>query len=224
MPPQSTPAQPSAAPPPPTQTTTGPVVADGTPAPQAVVGSPKEIYQGLREKREVLMNQKDRLQNERQELQQQLRQGPASDADRAGLEQQLAQVDQRIAQVSLAIEEANVEVAAAAAVPGALARDPRPDPWVNGPPEELVAIGMSLMAVLLFPICLAWARRLWKKAAVVSAVPPELTDRIGQMERNLDAVAVEIERIGEGQRFVTQLLAQRSEPKREALPEPRRES
>lgn len=153
------------------------------------------------------MNQKDRLQQERQELQQQLRQGPASAGDKTGLEQQLAHVDQRIAQISIDIEEANREVARLAAVPGAERQEPRPDPWANGPPEELVAFGMGLTAVLLFPVALAWARRLWRKANVVSAVPPELTERITQMERNLDAVAVEIERIGEGQRFVNELLA-----------------
>jgi hypothetical protein len=38
------------------------------------------------------------------------------------------------------------------------------------------------------------------------------------MERGIDAIAVEVERIGEGQRFVTQLLAERAEAPPVALP------
>ena len=37
------------------------------------------------------------------------------------------------------------------------------------------------------------------------------------MEQGIEAVAVEVERIGEGQRFVTQLMGERA--KREAIPE-----
>lgn len=208
--PQTTPQAPSTpAPGGPAQPVTAPASPSGTAA---------QRYQGARTAREVLTNQKERLQEERERLQQELREGPASPADKAGLEQQLAQVDQAIAKISIDIEEANRVVAQLAAVPGAL-ESPRRDPWVNGPPVELVATGMALGAVLLFPIALAYARRLWRRASVVSAVPPELTDRIAQMERNLDAVAVEIERIGEGQRFVTQLLGSRQDRAAAALPD-----
>lgn len=212
----------------PAPTTSGPLplqtgVERSTTAPPApVVGSPREIYLGLREKREVLWNQKERLEDERQEIVQQIRQGPVSDADRAGLDQRLAAVDQAIAKVSIDIAEADAQVAAGAALPGASTREPRPDPWINGPPVELVGVGMGLSAVLLFPVAIAYARRLWRKANVISAVPQELTDRVGNMERNLETIALEIERIGEGQRFVTQLMAQRAEPVRDALADPRK--
>lgn len=185
-------------------------------------GSPRDIYLGLREKREVLWNVKGRLEEEREEIVRQLRAGPASDADKAGLEQRLAAVDQQIAKVSIDIAEADAEVAAGAAVPGALREDRSRDDWVNGPPPELVGVGMALTAVLLFPVAIAWARRLWRKASVISVVPQELTDRVGNIERNIETVALEIERIGEGQRFVTQLMAQRAEPVREALADPRK--
>jgi hypothetical protein len=36
---------------------------------------------------------------------------------------------------------------------------------------------------------------------------PELLDRIERVERIVEATAVEIERIGEGQRFTTRLLS-----------------
>lgn len=212
MPPQNTPAP---AAPPPAQ---GPA-ATSTAAP-APTASPDLIYKGLREKREVLGDQKNQLEHERNELVERLQQPNVNDVSRQGLEQRLAAVDQRIAQVSINIAEADAEVALAAAVPGAIVEAPPRDRWAGGPPPELVATGLFLTTVLIFPIVLAHARRIWRRANVVSAVPQELTDRVAGIERNLDAVALEIERIGEGQRFVTQLMAQRAERAPQALPEP----
>ncbi len=188
-----------------------------TPAP-ADVASAREVYLGLREKREVLRNVKSRLEDEREEIVNQLRQGTVSDADKAGLDQRLAGVDQQIAKTSIDIAEADAQVAAGAAVPGAIQEEPRSNPWEYGPPVEIVAMGLAITGALLLPVSLAWARRLWRKANVVSAVPPELNDRVASIERNLETVALEIERIGEGQRFVTQLLAQREMPAPAVLP------
>lgn len=199
---------PAPAAPPPGQTTVG----TPTAAPSPVIVSPRELYLGLREKREVLQNVKGRLEDERQEIVNQLRQGAVSDADKAGLDQRLAAVDQQIAKTSIDIAEADAAVAAGAAVPGAIQEEPRSNPWEYGPPVELVAMGIGITGALLLPVALAWARRLWRKANVISAVPPELSDRVGNIERNLETVALEIERIGEGQRFVTQLMARRETP------------
>lgn len=41
----------------------------------------------------------------------------------------------------------------------------------------------------------------------------EIRDRLTHLEQVADSTAVEIERIGEGQRFTTKLLSQRGEPK-----------
>jgi hypothetical protein len=40
----------------------------------------------------------------------------------------------------------------------------------------------------------------------------ELTDRFRNLEQSLDAVAIEVERIGEGQRAMTNLLVDREGP------------
>lgn len=217
---QSTPAPASAAHTPVAQ---GPVVA-GSPAPSAPVsGSPEQIYRGLREKREVLRDQKDQLENERQSIKQELRATPSGAADRSGLEQRLAQVDQAIVKVSIDIAETDAQVAQAASIPGAKVEEPPQNAWEFGPPVELIAMGMVLTAALLFPVMLARARRLWRSANVISAVPPDLVDKISAMERGIDSIAVEVERIGEGQRFVTQLLAERADAARVTLPRNDRE-
>ena len=46
--------------------------------------------------------------------------------------------------------------------------------------------------------------------AKIPATPRELTDRLTQLEQAVDAVAIEVERIGEGQRFMTRLFTERS--------------
>ena len=207
MPIQSNPA-PASAPPPAAQS---PAIA-GSPGPApSVLGSPAQLYRGLQEKRNILREQKDGLQRERNEIAQQLRSGPVGNADQAGLEQRLGQVDQAIAKVSIDIAETDGQLAQAASVPGAIVDEPPRNEWANGPPGEFVAMGMALTAALLLPLVIARARRIWRSANVVSAVPPETAEKIASMERGIDAIAVEVERIGEGQRFVTQLLADRAD-------------
>ena len=70
---------------------------------------------------------------------------------------------------------------------------------------------MSLLVVfVLAPISLAFARRLWKRTPKVPAsrewndVPP----RMERLEQAVDTIAIEVERISEGQRFVTRLMTE----------------
>src|SRR5690349_8652771 len=48
-----------------------------------------------------------------------------------------------------------------------------------------------------------------RQIALRNAGPTAPTSRRGEVDSALDAVAVEVERIGEGQRFLTKLLAER---------------
>ena len=43
-------------------------------------------------------------------------------------------------------------------------------------------------------------------------LPPEQIDRLSQLEQSVDAVAIEVERIGESQRFMTKVLAEQEQP------------
>ena len=53
-----------------------------------------------------------------------------------------------------------------------------------------------------------YARRMEREPARAQ-VPQEVTARLDRMETGIDAIAVEIERISEGQRFTTKLLSDR---------------
>jgi hypothetical protein len=79
--------------------------------------------------------------------------------------------------------------------------------------EEGVLIpiaGMVMIVVLALgiPFVRALARR-WERQPLDPTVPPELVARLERIEQAVDAVAIEIERISEGQRFTTKLLAER---------------
>lgn len=72
-------------------------------------------------------------------------------------------------------------------------------------------VGVICVAVTAigFPLAKAYARRLDREPREPS-VPPELQSRLERMEQALDSIAIEVERISEGQRFTTKLLAERS--------------
>lgn len=74
--------------------------------------------------------------------------------------------------------------------------------------------GMTMIVLLALgvPFVRALARR-WERESGQPRVPPDVTARLERIEQAVDAVAIEIERISEGQRFTTKLLSDRaSEP------------
>jgi hypothetical protein len=78
------------------------------------------------------------------------------------------------------------------------------------PPGAMFMGGLGMLMVLLLPLVIAYSRRIWRRAGQLSPaqIPAELNDRMASIERGVEAVAIEVERIGEGQRFVSQLLAE----------------
>ena len=56
----------------------------------------------------------------------------------------------------------------------------------------------------------AWAKRIEGQSKLPKS-SGESTERMERMERAIDSIAVEVERISENQRFVTKLLAERGE-------------
>jgi hypothetical protein len=50
-----------------------------------------------------------------------------------------------------------------------------------------------------------------------AGVPSEFSSRLRSLERSLDAMAIEVERVGEGQRFMTRLFTERGERDREPI-------
>jgi hypothetical protein len=97
-----------------------------------------------------------------------------------------------------------------AAITGMTAPPP-PPPRDMGPPDSIVAIIIiSILAstAVLFPIARALGRRLDGKPK--PALPTsDVTTRLDRIENAVESIAVEVERISEGQRFTTRLLSDR---------------
>lgn len=185
---------------------------------QGQATSPSAVYQGFRAQRNVLTDQLDDLEDTRAEITRNLLQVPASSPERSVLESRLAEVNKQISVVDGMLASNSASLAQAAAVPGAIVEPPRV--VRQGPDEEVVAIlGALFMVIVLLPLSVALARRIWKKSVTaVVTFPRELADRLSRMEQALEATSLEVERIGEGQRFLTRLLTD-AEAARSALPQ-----
>ncbi len=173
----------------------------------APLTSASSIYQGFRAQRRELGGQLEDLQNTRAGLARELGQLPAASDLRPGIVQRIAGFDAHIVAMDKQIADADAQVARAAAIPGAAVEPPRVrDP---GPPEDAYVLGGLFMIIVLLPLTIAYARRIWRRgAAVVTAMPKEIGERMGRMEQVIEATAIEVERIGEGQRFLTRLFTE----------------
>jgi hypothetical protein len=166
------------------------------------------MYQAARAQRNELRSQLGNLEEKRRAIASRLREGEVSGADKAGLEARLTDHDARILSMNKELAAADARVAQTAGVPGAI-QDTRSNFNRNGPPEEVIVMGFVLAMTMILPISIALARRIWRRGTPASASAPmsrELDDRLGRLEQAMDAVAVEVERVGEGQRFVTRVL------------------
>ncbi|MGK2934041.1 MAG: hypothetical protein ACSLFE_02210 [Gemmatimonadaceae bacterium] len=71
----------------------------------------------------------------------------------------------------------------------------------------IVAIVVGGAVAIFAPLARAHARQLDKQGA---GMTPEIGAKLDRMEQSIEAIALEVERISEGQRFTTKLLADRT--------------
>ena len=85
--------------------------------------------------------------------------------------------------------------------------------------DIVVPIAFFLTAIVLsigIPLVRGLVRR-WDRKAAAPAVPSDTAARLERIEQAIDAMSIEVERIAEGQRFVTRLMTDRA-GERVALP------
>ena len=170
--------------------------------------SPIAVYRAQVAMRKELGDQLEKLQDTRHRLSERLQDPAVTGADRGGIEARIATLDARIASVDKQIAAADAEVARAAGVPGAGVADQPPEQY--GPPDGAYVIGGMFIVVAILPISVAYARRIWRRsAAAVCALPQDVMERLTRLDHAVDSIAVEVERIGEGQRFMTRVLAEK---------------
>jgi hypothetical protein len=133
----------------------------------------------------------------------------SSGASRAGLEQQLRSIDSRLLVLQQDLEESGRALYQA---PVGTASVGVPGQFMNVTPGQATAISIVFIACVLGPLAASFGRMLWRRSAK-PAVPPGWNDaahRLERLEQAVDTIAVEVERVSEGQRFMTKLMTQAS--------------
>ena len=168
--------------------------------------------QALRQRGSELSRQLNSANGRRDELSRQLE--DAEGVNKAGIEQRIAQLDQRIMgiEADIAANGRRLASAPARALPvSSESSVPAPFGLTS---DQITGISIVGTLFVLFPLSVAMARNIWRRgsrhAAPVQSA--ESTQRMERLEQAVDAIAIEIERVSEGQRFVTRLLTEGSAP------------
>lgn len=168
-------------------------------------------YQALLQKKTELSNQLQSAQSRRNDVARALRSaqdGPS----KTGLEQRLGVLDNRLAQLETDIAANGRALAAAPAAIAGMSSSGGPGNWAaQFSPGQLTGISIVFILAVLMPVAIAMARSIFKRTPTAKPSPQllESSARLERMEQAIDTIAIEVERISEGQRFVTQLMAQK---------------
>ena len=161
----------------------------------------------LRKQRSWLSDQLVSAQERRKDVARAL-EGARDPANRSGLEQRLQTLDQRILQLETDIAETGrlLTTAPASAIIADPPRSDRSGGGSSGPDNPLVFIALLFLAVLQVATLVRGRRQRHAPAAYDPTIG-EAAARLARLEHAVDSIAVEVERVSEGQRFVTRLLA-----------------
>lgn len=176
-------------------------------APQALPMTAEQIGR-LRQKGSELSSQLGSVSRRREEVLGKLKDADA--AARPGLEARLKVLDARLVSLEQQIEE-NSRTIANSPLEVEKAAEEVAQVGPLGIRREVFEIGAVGGVLLLSPIAWAYARLLWRRGT--NPPPPKdpaAEARALRMEQAIDAMSIEIERISEGQRFVTKLMSDRA--------------
>jgi hypothetical protein len=188
-----------------------------TPAPTPAPSAPDVLQPGvtsstaaidaLRLQAQVLTDQMATLRGQRAglETQSHMLHGPA----RAAIRSQLAQVNDQIAAVSGDLANVRAQIGARQAPVPFIGVPPRfgAFPQRHADPDLIVGLGFAFIFAVMMPIAIAHARRVWRGKPIQTASSDELSgSRLARLEQAVDSIAIEVERVSEGQRFLTKVL------------------
>jgi len=161
------------------------------------------------------------MANRREVLAQRLER--ASDPEARALQGQIASLDGQLSATQARLLDAatrlgDVRVQGRIMVPPIQMRGFGPSHVID--PDALTAVFVLFSVGIIVPLSIGLGRRLWRQP------PPPLpreadlisSPRLERLEQAVDSIAIEIERISEGQRFVTKLLSERASQGKSATP------
>ena len=205
-------AQATQIPAPPAPTAPAPTVyiqtSPGLPPIEIPVPRTARDIQALKSRREELSNQLNSVDGRRSKLMSQLKQTGDPVAIK-GLEARLALLDARQLQIEAAIDQTGQQLTSQAA--GLIAGTASP-PILGGlNNKEVMALSILSIIFICFPLAIGVAKSMFRRSARPGPPPAVFTEtaqRLERLESSVDAIAIEVERISEGQRFVTKLLSE----------------
>src|SRR3954462_3615549 len=161
----------------------------------------------LKAQREELSNQLQSVDSRRSKLISQLKQTGDPTAVK-GLESRLALLDARQLQLEADIQQTGQQLTSPSA--GLLASAGVAQAFGGLSSGQVMGLSVLSIIFILSPLAVGLGRAIFKRS--IRAGPPpavfaETAQRLERLEASVDAIAVEIERVSEGQRFVTKLLS-----------------
>ena len=181
--------------------------------PPPPVPESREELDALHAKRMELGNQLEGMTDRREELADQLSEAPHS--ARPGLMERIALLDDRSARVEREILLLDDAIASGLARGLAMSEHEaaavtvQVDDGFSGRDVAVFMIGEALALVLLGMFLF---RRMLRRAREQFAGAPNEPARMDQLQNAVDAIALEVERISEGQRYVTKVLNTGGQP------------
>jgi hypothetical protein len=197
----------------PTTQPNAPAVAGGTEvgAPVSAPAGPTTIreLEALRQRRLELSSQLMSTQGRRDRLVRELNREPAGQA-RVGIEQRVAVLDKRLLQLEGDIGETGRQLSSAQA--GSLTEQQDHSNYFGGmSPRNITTISNVFILFVLAPLAITAARNMWRRGNRPPPRPADLDNahRLDQIQQAVDTIAIEVERVSEGQRFVTKLMSEK---------------
>ncbi len=186
------------------------VGADGKTQTLTIPRTEAEVFR-LRAQRNELSEQLTSVSSRRSELAEELS-TTTDGAARTGLEDRLRVLDKRIIQLETDLAATGRQISAAPSELIASTGDETSVAVDDHFAEGMMAGGFS--ALFLAGVAVLFARRRWKRAGpgFPSRLGAESDQRLQRLEHGMEAIAIEIERVSEGQRFVTRLLSESQAP------------
>ena len=162
----------------------------------------------LKARRDELSNQLQSVDSRRSKLINQLKETSDPTAIK-GLESRLSLLDARQLQLESDIQQTGQQLTSPAA--GLLATTATQQAFTGLGQREVMTLSVLSILFIFFPLAFGAARAMWKRSSRPGPSPAVFTEtaqRLERLEASVDAIAIEIERISEGQRFVTKLLSE----------------
>ena len=182
------------------------VAPDGKTLTLPVPRTESELRQLLAQ-REELSNQLSSVSGRRSQLASEIR-NRSVEATRGGLEERLRLLDNRILQLETDLASTGRQIASAPSDLVAETEPPRPQGGGDDFEEGVMSGGFSVLAFLSVVYFFQRWRRKRRGPALAAKLGGESDQRLERLENGMEAIAIEIERVSEGQRFVTKLLSE----------------